>query len=58
MVYSALWVREVRRIRLMVSWDTRVPSGNPSQGFMIFHDAAFHFRPFFWRDAIVRLTWT
>jgi hypothetical protein len=21
-VYSALWLREVRRIRLMVSWDT------------------------------------
>jgi hypothetical protein len=42
----------------MVSWDTRVPSGNLAQGVVVFNDAAYHVRPFFRWDAIVRLTWT
>jgi hypothetical protein len=40
-VYPALCLREVRRIRLMVSWETRVPSGNLAQGFVVFNDSAY-----------------
>ena len=56
--YPALWLREVRRVRLMVSWDTRVPTGNLAHGFVLFNDAAYHVGPCFRWDAIVRLTWT
>jgi hypothetical protein len=35
-----------------------VISGNLAQGFVVFNDAAYHARPFFRCDAIVRLTWT
>ena len=42
----------------MVSWDTRVPSSNLVQGFVVFNDMAYHIRPYFRWDAIVRLTWT
>jgi len=35
-----------------------VISGNPTQGFVVFHDTAYHVGPFFRWDAIMRLTWT
>ena len=35
-----------------------VISSNLAQGFVVFHDTAYHVRPFFRWDAIVRLTWT
>lgn len=35
-----------------------VISGNLAQGFVMFNDTTHHVRPFFWWDAIVRLTWT
>jgi len=33
-------------------------SGNLAQGFVVFHDTAYHVGPFFRWDAIARLTWT
>jgi hypothetical protein len=57
-VYPARWWPVVRRIRLMVSWDTRVPSGNLAQGLVVFTDAAYHVWSFFTGDAVLRLTWT
>ena len=35
-----------------------VSSGNPAQGFVVFHDTAHHVGPFFQWNAVVRLTWT
>jgi hypothetical protein len=32
-------------------------SGNLAQGFVVLTDAAHHLRPFFRRDAVLRLTW-
>ena len=41
----------------MVSWDTRVPSGNLAQGFVVFNDTAHHVGPFFRWNTVLRLTW-
>ncbi len=35
-----------------------ISSGNLAQGFVVFHDTAYHVRPCFRWDAIARLTWT
>ena len=35
-----------------------VISSNLAQGFVVFNDTAYHVGPFFWWDAIVRLSWT
>ena len=35
-----------------------VISGNLAQGVVVFHDAAYHFWPFFRWDTMLRLTWT
>jgi hypothetical protein len=41
----------------MVSWDTRVPSGNLAQGFVVFNDTTYHVGPFFRWDTVLRLSW-